>query len=72
MGMNNRKEGSSISLALHVEMALTRFAVLPYVVADSVVLTHGAGGLYWLVPAIVISFIKALLDAWVMLVEINR
>jgi hypothetical protein len=36
------------------------------------VLTRGVGGLYLLVPAIIISFIKALLDAWVLLVEINR
>ena len=55
-----------------LNMALTQFAVLPYVVAGIIVLTRGADGLYWLVPAIVISFIKAILDAWVLLVEINR
>jgi len=53
-------------------MALTQLALLPYIVAGIIVLTRGAGGLYWLVPAIIISFIKALLDAWVLLVEINR
>jgi modulator of FtsH protease len=53
-------------------MVLTQFAVLPYVVAGIFVLTLGTDGLYWLVPAIVISFIKAILDAWVLLVEINR
>ena len=53
-------------------MALTQFALLPYIVAGIIVLTRGAGGLYWLVPAIIISFIKAILDAWVLLVEINR
>ena len=53
-------------------MVLTQFAVLPYVISGISVLTRGAGGLYWLVPAILISFIKAVLDAWVLLVEINR
>ncbi len=55
-----------------LNMALTQFALLPYVIAGITVLTRGAGGLYWIVPAIVISFIKAILDAWVLLVEINR
>ena len=55
-----------------LNMALTQFALLPYIVAGIIVLTRGAGGLYWLVPAVIISFIKALLDAWVLLVEINR
>ena len=53
-------------------MTLTQFALLPYIVAGIIVLTRDAGGLYWLVPAIIISFIKAILDAWVLLVEINR
>ncbi len=30
------------------------------------------GGLYWLVVAIVVSFVAALLDAWVLLIEIQR
>ena len=55
-----------------VNFILTQLALLPYVIAGIFVLTRGAGGLYWLVPAILISFIKAILDAWVLLVEINR
>ena len=55
-----------------VNFILTQLALLPYVIAGIIVLTRGAGGLYWLVPAILISFIKAILDAWVLLVEINR
>lgn len=37
-----------------------------------IVLSSGSGGLYWIVPAIIFSFVKAILDAWVLLVEINR
>ena len=55
-----------------VNMVLTQFAVLPYIIAGITVLAIGAGGLYFLVPAVLFSFIKALLDAWVLLIEINR
>ena len=67
-----RKKEPQYRLSYMLNMALTQFALLPYIVAGIIVLTRGAGGLYWLVPAIIISFIKALLDAWVLLVEINR
>jgi hypothetical protein len=30
------------------------------------------GGLYWLVPAVLICTIRAILDSWVLLVEVNR
>jgi hypothetical protein len=49
-------------------MALSQLSVLPYII----VLTLGADGLYLIVAALIISFIKAILDAWVLLVEINR
>ena len=55
-----------------VNMGLTQLALLPYIVAGIITLTLGVGGLYWIVPAILISFIKVILDAWVLLVEINR
>jgi hypothetical protein len=49
-----------------------QFAVLPYLLAGISILLHGEKGIYWLVPAIILSFIKAIIDAWVLLVEINR
>ena len=67
-----RKKEPDYRLPYVLNMALSQFAVLPYVIAGIIVLTLGAGGLYWIVPAIVVSFIKAILDAWVLLVEINR
>jgi hypothetical protein len=30
------------------------------------------GGLYWLVPATLLCLARAILDSWVLLVEINR
>jgi hypothetical protein len=32
----------------------------------------GAGGIYALVPAVILSYLAAILDAWVLLIEINR
>jgi modulator of FtsH protease len=53
-------------------MILTQLAALPYVIAGAILLISGANGLYWLVPAVIFSFIKTIVDAWVLLVEINR
>ena len=51
---------------------LSQLAAILYVVAGSSILARGAGGVYWLVPAMLGSFLVAMLDAWVLLVEINR
>ena len=53
-------------------IVVTQLAVLPYIVSGLVTLCAGEVGVYWLIPAIVFSFGKAVLDAWVILVEIHR
>lgn len=58
--------------AMRLNMGLNQLTVLLYVIAGIATLVWGAGGIYWLVPSILLSYIKALLDAWVLLVEINR
>ena len=55
-----------------VNIALSQLATLPYLVGAIILLTGDANGLYWTVPAVIFSFVKAVLDAWVLLVEINR
>jgi modulator of FtsH protease len=52
-------------------VTLSQIAALLYIVAGAVLLAS-ASGLYWLVPAILGSYLIAMLDAWVLLVEINR
>lgn len=47
-------------------------AVVPYVIGGAVMVAGSFIGLYWVAAAIVISFVKAIADAWVLLVEINR
>jgi hypothetical protein len=51
---------------------LCQVATLPIVAAGVSVMGWGVGGLYWLVAGVVLSFLVAVLDAWVLLVEIHR
>jgi hypothetical protein len=53
-------------------LVVNQLVVLPYFISGVVVLVRGASGLYGLVPAVLFSFLKAIGDAWVLLVEINR
>ncbi len=53
-------------------LVLFEIASLPGLIAGLVVLAGSEGGLYWLGIGICISFMKAVSDAWVFLVEINR
>lgn len=51
---------------------LDLLASFPYVIAGIVVLLGSLSGLYIMAIGMIFAFIKALLDAWVLLVEINR
>src|SRR5262249_50040836 len=53
-------------------MAISQTAALLFVIGAVVILGFGLAGVYWLVSAIIFSYLIALLDAWVLLVEINR
>ena len=47
-------------------------ATLPFVAVGLAVMNWGVGGLCWLVAEVVLSFPVAVVDAWVLLVEIHR
>ena len=47
-------------------------ATLPFVVAGIALVNRGSEGPYWLVGGVVLSFVVAVIDAWVLLVEIHR
>jgi hypothetical protein len=53
-------------------VVLCQVATLPIVAAGVGLMGWGIGGLYWLVVGVVLSFLVAVLDAWVLLVEIHR
>jgi hypothetical protein len=55
-----------------VNMLLDQVSLLPYIICSVFLLANSENGLYWIVPAFIFSFLKAVLDAWVLLVEINR
>lgn len=47
-------------------------ATICFIVTGVMMATRGEIGEYWIVPAILVSITKAVLDGWVLLVEINR
>jgi hypothetical protein len=51
---------------------LGQAALLPYVIGGITMLAVGVVGIYFLVLAVLFSFLKAIIDAWVLLIEINR
>ena len=53
-------------------MIFLGFALVPYVVGGALMLGGSLMGLYWVAAAVIVSFIKAIGEAWVLLVEINR
>ena len=53
-------------------IAFGQAATLPVVIAGVTLLADGGGGLYWLVAAVIFSYVTALGNAWVLLIEIRR
>jgi hypothetical protein len=49
-----------------------QIATLSYLVGGSLLLTDNPFGFYWFVPAMLLSLVIAVMDSWVLLVEINR
>ena len=53
-------------------IVLAQAAILPLMIGGVSLLFGAGGGLYWLVPGILLCLLVAVLDAWVLLVEILR
>ncbi|HWC41625.1 MAG TPA: hypothetical protein VHK02_06540 [Actinomycetota bacterium] len=53
-------------------IVLAQTAVLPLLVAGVSLLLGAGGGLYWLVPGVLFCLVVAVLNAWVLLIEIVR
>jgi hypothetical protein len=47
-------------------------ATVPMIVAGISLLAGVGGGLYWLVPGLLLAFAGSILNAWILLVEIQR
>ena len=55
-----------------ISVMVTQAATLPMVVAGVSLLLAAGGGLYWLVPGVAFSLVVAVVNAWVLLVEVVR
>ncbi|MGO9831186.1 MAG: hypothetical protein ACLPJH_13705 [Myxococcaceae bacterium] len=53
-------------------IATAQLGLLPMIAAGVSLVAQRSGGLYWLVVGVIFSFGAALIDAWVLLVEILR
>jgi hypothetical protein len=53
-------------------IVLAQVALLSFLVAAVSLLLRAGGGLYWMVPGVVVCLVVAVADAWVLLVEILR
>src|SRR5215213_3408266 len=53
-------------------VVLSQLATLPFMAAGLAVLSLGVSGLYLLVAGVILSFVVAVAEAWVLLVEIHR
>jgi hypothetical protein len=53
-------------------LIFAQLSLVPYLIAGVSLLVGSGGGLYWLVAAIGLSYLVAMLDAWVLLIEIQR
>ena len=53
-------------------IVINQITVLPYIVSGAAILSSGFSGLYLMSIAVILSFLMATLNAWVLLVEINR
>jgi hypothetical protein len=47
-------------------------AMISFVIAGTAVLIWGTDGLYWVVPGVILCFLDAMSNAWVLLIEIHR
>ena len=67
-----RKTDAPYKWTSKLNLFLSQLALAPYLISGAVILYCGTGGLYWLVAGFIFSFIKSIVDAWVLLIEIIR
>ncbi len=63
---------ANIRVNLVGRIVVGQLATLPFVAAGLAVLSWGVSGLYVLVVGVILSFVVAVAEAWVLLVEIHR
>ncbi len=66
-----REAGEPLTWTL-VPLLVILGSTIPMIAAGISVLAGAGGGLYWLVPELILGFTGAILNAWILLVEIQR
>jgi modulator of FtsH protease len=67
-----RKTAKPYRRYIWVNIGFNQLPVLLYGLTGVLMLRNTGSGIYCIVPAIILSYIKAMTDAWVLLIEINR
>jgi modulator of FtsH protease len=67
-----RKTSLTYKRLYHFHLIANQLGILPYIIAGMLLVLSQGSGVYWVVPAIILCFIKSIWDSWVLLVEINR
>lgn len=66
------RRAAALSFAFALNVGLFVASVLPLAVAGALLVSGAAQGLGWLAAGMILATVKAVVDAWVLLVEINR
>jgi hypothetical protein len=66
-GTETRYHGHALRL-----FVMRQVALLPALIGGGILLTGNEDGLYWIVGCFTITFVVTLVEAWVILVEIDR
>lgn len=53
-------------------MAINQLCIIPYLISAILLLNGSTNALFYVVAGFILSFIKSIMDSWVLLVEINR
>jgi hypothetical protein len=69
---SQRSKGKQFLLGFSLNLALLEASLVPYVIGGLMLVAGMAQGFYWIAAAMIVSFVKAVVDSWVLLVEINR
>ncbi|HEV2661051.1 MAG TPA: hypothetical protein VGU68_10645 [Ktedonobacteraceae bacterium] len=67
-----RKMPAEFRLAFTRVILVCQLATLSFITAGIIFLLGGTTGFYWIVAAVLLSFLATFVDIWVLVVEINR
>jgi len=67
-----RKTEHQYRRTLAAQIGVGQAAIAAFVVTGVVLLASGENGVYWTVPGILLCYLTAVTDAWVLLIEIRR